>query len=150
MTEVFGRLAPGADLEAARTELRAVHASILAAYPEAYSQNAGFRIDARLLCDQIASESDARQRKDQRATDHHGCAPQRVAPYDTQLRLLTDHQRLQHHQSLSPWSDATGCSRAIRRVGENVFGGDEMGVSENLAQCSKRRRADLAGTRAAR
>ena len=25
MTELFGRLAPGADLEAARTELRAVH-----------------------------------------------------------------------------------------------------------------------------
>jgi hypothetical protein len=33
-------------------------------------------------------------------------------------------------------------------VGENVFGGSEMGVSENLAQCAKGRRADLAGTRA--
>jgi hypothetical protein len=30
--------------------------------------------------------------------------------------------------------------------GENVFRGDEMGVSENLAQCSKGRCADLAGT----
>jgi putative ABC transport system permease protein len=57
MTEVFGRLAPGADLEAARTELRAVHASMLAAYPEAHSQNAGFRIDARLLRDQITERA---------------------------------------------------------------------------------------------
>jgi hypothetical protein len=34
--EVLGRLAPGADLEAARAELRAVCAAMLAPYPEAY------------------------------------------------------------------------------------------------------------------
>jgi len=36
MTEVFGRLAPGADLDAARNELRTVHAAMVAAHPEVY------------------------------------------------------------------------------------------------------------------
>ena len=35
MTELFGRLAPGADLEAARAEIRAVHGSMMKEYPEA-------------------------------------------------------------------------------------------------------------------
>jgi len=34
MTDLFGRLAPGADLESARAELRAVHSAILAAHPQ--------------------------------------------------------------------------------------------------------------------
>ena len=34
MTELFGRLAPGADLEAARAELRTVHASMVGQHPE--------------------------------------------------------------------------------------------------------------------
>lgn len=55
MTELFGRLAPGADLEAARAELRAVHGAILKEYPEAYSPKADFRIDAVGLRDQITS-----------------------------------------------------------------------------------------------
>jgi predicted permease len=55
MTELFGRLAPGADLESARTELRAVHGAILAEHPEAYPTKSDFRIDARLLRDQITS-----------------------------------------------------------------------------------------------
>jgi putative ABC transport system permease protein len=55
MTELFGRLAPGADLEAARTELRAVHGAILKEHPEAYPQKSDFRIDAKLLRDQITS-----------------------------------------------------------------------------------------------
>src|SRR5262245_16664716 len=38
MTELFGRLAPGASLEAARAELTAVHAGIVKEHPEAYSQ----------------------------------------------------------------------------------------------------------------
>src|SRR6476646_10824560 len=38
MTELFGRLAPGVDLEAARAELRAVHSSIMKEHPEAYSE----------------------------------------------------------------------------------------------------------------
>ena len=55
MTELFGRLAPGADLEAARAELRAVHGAVLEEHPEAYPAKSDFRIDARLLRDQITS-----------------------------------------------------------------------------------------------
>jgi len=55
MTELFGRLAPSADLEAARTELRTVHGAILKEHPEAYPQKSDFRIDAKLLRDQIVS-----------------------------------------------------------------------------------------------
>src|SRR5687767_6646172 len=55
MTELFGRLAPGADLEAATAELRAVHGAILKEFPEAYSARADFRINAVRLRDQISS-----------------------------------------------------------------------------------------------
>ena len=55
MTELFARLAPGADLEAARAELRAVHGSIVKAHPEAYPRSAEFRIDATRLRDQISA-----------------------------------------------------------------------------------------------
>ena len=37
MTELFGRLAPGVDLEQARAELRVVHAAMIQQHPEAYS-----------------------------------------------------------------------------------------------------------------
>ena len=57
MTELFARLAPGADLEAARTELRAVHGAILKEFPEAYPPKSDFRIDAKLLRDQITSRA---------------------------------------------------------------------------------------------
>src|SRR5579864_5820668 len=57
MTELFGRLAPGADLEAARAELRTVHGAILKEHPEAYSAKADFRIDAVLLRDQITARA---------------------------------------------------------------------------------------------
>src|SRR5205823_7091049 len=53
MTELFGRLAPGATLESARAELRAVHGAMVKAHPEAYTGQADFRIDAKLLRDQI-------------------------------------------------------------------------------------------------
>src|SRR5512138_3028059 len=36
MTELFGRLAPGVSLDAARAELTAAHTAIVAAHPEAY------------------------------------------------------------------------------------------------------------------
>jgi putative ABC transport system permease protein len=55
MTELFARLAPAADLEAARAELRAVHASMVKAHREAYPTNGDFRIDAVRLRDQITS-----------------------------------------------------------------------------------------------
>jgi len=55
MTELFGRLAPGADLDAARAELRVVHGAILQEHPEAYPSRSDFRIDAVRLRDQITS-----------------------------------------------------------------------------------------------
>jgi putative ABC transport system permease protein len=57
MTQLFGRLAPGADLESARAELRTVHAAMLKQHPEAYSAKADFRIDAVRLRDQITSRA---------------------------------------------------------------------------------------------
>ena len=55
MTELFGRLAPGADLAAARAELKAVHGAIVREHPEAYPTSANFHIDAVGLRDQIVS-----------------------------------------------------------------------------------------------
>jgi predicted permease len=55
MTELFGRLAPGVDLETARLELRTAHNAIKTEHPEAYPSNADFRIDAVRLKDQITS-----------------------------------------------------------------------------------------------
>jgi predicted permease len=55
MTELFGRLAPGSDLESARAELKAVHGALVKEYPEAYSPKADFRIDAVGLRDQIVA-----------------------------------------------------------------------------------------------
>jgi predicted permease len=55
MTELFGKLAPGASLEAARAELRAVHGAVLKEHPEAYQAQADYRIDAVNLRDQIIS-----------------------------------------------------------------------------------------------
>src|SRR2546430_14599771 len=57
MTELFGRLVPGADLDSARAELRAVHGAILKEHPESYSPKADFRIDAVRLRDQITSRA---------------------------------------------------------------------------------------------
>jgi putative ABC transport system permease protein len=57
MTELFGRLAPGADLDAARAELRVVHGAMVKAHPEAYSPKADFRIEAVRLRDQITSRA---------------------------------------------------------------------------------------------
>src|SRR6476661_4355292 len=55
MTDLFGRLALGVDLDTARAELRAVHRSIVSAHPESYSKQADFRLDAVRLRDQIVS-----------------------------------------------------------------------------------------------
>ena len=57
MTELFGRLAPGADLEGARAELRAVHADILRENPGTYSKQSNFSISAVRLRDQITSRA---------------------------------------------------------------------------------------------
>ena len=55
MTELFGRLAPGVELETAKAELRTAHASIVKQHPESYPQKADFRIEAMPLRDQITS-----------------------------------------------------------------------------------------------
>ena len=55
MTELFGRLAPGATLEAARAELTAVHAGMLREHPDAYSTRADVRLSVTPLRDQIAA-----------------------------------------------------------------------------------------------
>jgi putative ABC transport system permease protein len=55
MTELFGKLAPGATLDQARTELRTAYASMQKDHPEAYLDNGGYRLDAKMLRDEITS-----------------------------------------------------------------------------------------------
>ena len=55
MTEVFGRLAPGASLEDARAELIAVHRTMMHEHPEAYSPQANVELHVSRLRDQIAA-----------------------------------------------------------------------------------------------
>src|SRR5688572_16825770 len=57
MTELFGRLAPGADIEAARAELRAAHGAMIAANPESYPKQGDFQIEAVPLRDHITSSA---------------------------------------------------------------------------------------------
>jgi predicted permease len=57
MTEVFARLAPGATLEAARSELSTRHAAIVAAHPEVYKSADHYRIDVTRMHDQINSRA---------------------------------------------------------------------------------------------
>ena len=55
MTELFGRLAPGATLEQANAELQTVYANMVKAHPEAYAPAAKGQVHAVLLRDQISS-----------------------------------------------------------------------------------------------
>ena len=55
MTELFGRLNPGATLEAARTELTDIHAAMMRDHPDAYSAKANIQLKVATLRDQIAS-----------------------------------------------------------------------------------------------
>ncbi len=55
MTDLFGRLAPGATVDAARAELSSLHASMLQEHPDAYSPQARIRLQVRTLQEQIAS-----------------------------------------------------------------------------------------------
>jgi len=57
MTDVFGRLAPGASLKSARAELRAVYAAMVAAHLDVYKPKYHFQIDARLLREQINKDA---------------------------------------------------------------------------------------------
>src|SRR5258705_12935245 len=55
MTELFGRLAPGASLDTARAELTSVYTELMREHPEAYSTKADVRLSVATLRDQIAS-----------------------------------------------------------------------------------------------
>jgi predicted permease len=55
MTELFGRLAPGATVEAARAELTGIHAAMMRDNSEAYSPRADIRLSVRPLRDQITA-----------------------------------------------------------------------------------------------
>ena len=55
MTELFGRLAPGASVDQARTELRTAHSAMIQKYPEAYSKQANFQIGVKPFRDEVTS-----------------------------------------------------------------------------------------------
>ncbi len=57
MTEVFARLAPGADLDAARAELRTVHTAMVSAHPEVYKPGDHYQIEVTRMHDQINSRA---------------------------------------------------------------------------------------------
>ena len=55
MTELFGRLAPGATIDGARAELTAVHDAMMQEHPEAYSASADVQLRVTPLRDQLAA-----------------------------------------------------------------------------------------------
>ena len=55
MTELFGRLAPGASVETARAELDTVYAAMVQQHPDVYSAQAAFQLRVAKLRDQIAA-----------------------------------------------------------------------------------------------
>lgn len=55
MTQLFGRLAPGATLAQASAELNGVYSTMAKDHPEAYPKDANIRVEAKLLRDQITS-----------------------------------------------------------------------------------------------
>jgi putative ABC transport system permease protein len=57
MTELFGRLAPGATIEQARAELGTAYGAMVKAHPEAYSARGNSQISAVKLRDQITSRA---------------------------------------------------------------------------------------------
>jgi putative ABC transport system permease protein len=57
MTELFGRLAPGATPESAGEELRVIHAALQREHPEAYPANADMQITVRALREQLTAQA---------------------------------------------------------------------------------------------
>ncbi len=55
MTELFGRLAPGVSLDAARAELTSVHAAMMREHPDSYSAKANVQLTVARLREQIAA-----------------------------------------------------------------------------------------------
>jgi len=59
MTEVFARLAPGATVDQARSELRTVYGAMTAAHPEVYKPNDHYAIELTRMHDQINARANA-------------------------------------------------------------------------------------------
>ena len=57
MTQIFGRLAPGATLDQARTELRTVQNAMIQEHPESYDAKNDYQISAERLRDKITSRA---------------------------------------------------------------------------------------------
>jgi predicted permease len=57
MTEVFGRLASGATVESAKTEVAAIAAAIRAEHPDAYDASAGYAITVTGLKDELTQDA---------------------------------------------------------------------------------------------
>jgi putative ABC transport system permease protein len=57
MTEIFARLAPGADLDSARAELHTVYSSMVSAHPEVYKAADHYKIEVTRMHDQINSRA---------------------------------------------------------------------------------------------
>jgi putative ABC transport system permease protein len=55
MTQLFGRLKQGATIEAARSELNAIHSALKAEHADSYPERGDMRIDVAALRDQIAA-----------------------------------------------------------------------------------------------
>jgi len=55
MTELFGRLAPGASVDQARTELRTAYSAMTQKYPETYTKQAHFQIGVKPFRDEVTS-----------------------------------------------------------------------------------------------
>src|SRR5271163_707156 len=55
MTDLFGRLAPGADIEQARAELNTVYGAMKSQYPESYPKQGNYSIGAVKLREQVTS-----------------------------------------------------------------------------------------------
>lgn len=55
MTDLFGKLAPGATLEQARTELQTVYSNMKKEHPDAYPAESQFGVSVRMLRDQLTS-----------------------------------------------------------------------------------------------
>jgi len=57
MTEVFGRMAPGADLQQVRAELQAAYAGMTGAFPDIYTDRAHFEVSVVPLREQLTARA---------------------------------------------------------------------------------------------
>src|SRR5215467_13269166 len=55
MTELFGRLAAGASVDQARSELRTAYSAMIQKYPETYTKQANFQIGVKPFRDEVTS-----------------------------------------------------------------------------------------------